>query len=63
MAKVLKGSQAMLCAIDKSYLLETAFVQESRAHQLELAVQRQLVDDQSEAAADPFPEHRQRPGH
>lgn len=42
-AKVLKGSTAMLCAIDKSFLLEIAFVQESGAHELELAVTRQLV--------------------
>lgn len=42
--QVLKGSQAMLCALDKSFILEIAFVQESGQEQLDLAVSRHLMD-------------------
>jgi molybdopterin converting factor small subunit len=41
---VLKGSQAMLCALDKSFILEIAFVQENGQEQLDLAVARHLLD-------------------
>jgi hypothetical protein len=42
--EVLKGSQAMLCALDKSFILEIAFVQENGQEQLDLAVARHLVE-------------------
>jgi len=42
--EVLKGSQAMLCALDKSFVLEIAFVQENGQEQLDLAVARHLLD-------------------
>ena len=42
--KVLKGSQAMLCALDKSFILEIAFVQENGQEQLDLAVARHLIE-------------------